>query len=112
MNESKILAEVKKVIDLWIDGTYSVEGFYSAVTAIIKNNSEEAEIHKNHMERMIYKVEQLREAQRLFHGGHKSKLSECKALENDIDKKIIYLKTVKGYDSDRFKFKVQQKNMF
>ncbi len=112
MNQNQILSEVKKAIDLWMDKTYNESEFYSHILTIIKDNSGPAEVHKDQLERLMFKVEELRENQRLYHGGHRAKLGTCKTQEAEMDRKIMYLKSHKGYDSDRFKPKAVQENMF
>ena len=111
MNE--ILTEVKKAIDLWMDKTYNEAEFYSHILAIIRDNSGSADAHREQLERLILKVEEMRESQRMYHGGHKSYLGRCKSQEVEMDKKIMYLLTTKGYDISRFKKeKPEQKTMF
>ena len=114
MNQNQILAEVKKAIDFLGDGTYNESAFYSHILAIIRDNanSEEADIHRNNLERLIFKINELRENQRLYWGGHKSKLGVCKAQESELDKKIHFLLTTKGYSIERFKVTTEQKNLF
>lgn len=113
MNEHEILSEVKKAIDLYNDKTYTDSEFYSHVLRIIKDNSGAAEYHKEQMERLMFRVSQLRENQRLYWGGHKSKLGECKIQEVEMDKKIIYLCTHGGYSIERFnKLKPVQNSIF
>ncbi|MBA3673455.1 MAG: hypothetical protein H0W75_00605 [Chitinophagaceae bacterium] len=112
MTQTEILAEVKKAIGLWMDKTYNESEFSSHILTIIKDSADpDAALHKNQLERLIFKVEEMRENQRLYHAGHRSKLGVCKAQEADMDKKIMNLK-LKGYDSDRFKVKATQNNMF
>jgi predicted metallo-beta-lactamase superfamily hydrolase len=113
MTQSEILAEVKKATDLWMDKTYNESEFYSHILSIINDNTASAELHVNQLERLMFKVEEMRTSQRLYHGGDRSRLGQCKTQEVDMDKKIMYLKTVKGYNSDRFKAaKPMQKNIF
>lgn len=110
--DCKVLPEVKKAIDLFVNGTYEVSDLYSHVLQIIRNNSMDAGEHKLQLERLIFKVEEMRENQRLYWGGHKQKLGICKQQEAEMDKKIFNLQT-KGYTIERYK-KAQpvQKNMF
>lgn len=110
MTENAILEEVKKAIDLLHDNTYVMTDFYNHILLIIKESNAEHFEHKNKMERLIYKVEEMREAQRLFWAGHKNKLFECKQLESDMDKKTHHLQ-VMGYDIDRFKNKIIQQSL-
>jgi hypothetical protein len=103
MTESEILAEVKKGIDLFLDKTYEMQDLYGHLLQIIKDNSKTGENHKEQLERLIFRVEQLRESQRLYWAGHKSKLGECKAQESELDKKLMYLQTHAPYTIERFK---------
>lgn len=102
MDQNQILTEVKKAIDLWMDKTYEEKDFYSHILQIIKDNSEDGKRHQEQLERLIYKLAELRENQRMFWSGHKNKLSVCKQQEKELDKKIIYLLSTE-YSIDRFK---------
>lgn len=103
MNESQILAETKKAIDFFQDNTYTVEDLYSHILAIIKEHSDTGAQHRHQLERLMFKVDEMREAQRMYWAGHKKKLPECKQFETEMDKKIIYLCTHGGYSIERFK---------
>ena len=107
MTDSEILAEIKKGIDLQLEGTYTVDNLYSHIIALIVESQKPLLFHKNQMERLLYKVDELRETQRLYHGGDKSKIGLCKKLEVEMDKKVHNL-LVMGYTIDRFKNKVTQ----
>ena len=111
MDQNPVLAEVKKAIDLWMDKTYSESEFYSHILSIIRDNSSDGSQHKQQLERLIFKVEEMRENQRLFHGGHRSKLGLCKQQESEMDKKLMYLQT-HGYSTDHYKQIVKQENLF
>ncbi len=108
MTENEILPEVKKAIDLYLDKTYEVSDLYSHILTIIRENSTEAAEHKKQLERLIYKVDELLENQRLFWAGDKTKLGKCKGLEIELFKKIRHLKGM-GYNIERYKNKVIQK---
>jgi hypothetical protein len=113
MNELQILAEVKKAIDFKNDGTYEEKEFYSHILTIIKENSDTGAQHKHQLERLIFKVDELRENQRLYWGGHKDKLKLCKDLETAIDKKIMYMCGPSGgYTIERFKQEKPQQTRF
>ena len=108
-----IILEVKKAIDLWMDKTYNESEFYSHILQIIKDNSTKGDEHKNQLERLMFKVEELMNNQRLYHGGDRSLLGTCKAQESALFKKVMNLKTIQCYDSDRFKVtKPTQKQFF
>lgn len=110
--DAKVLPEVKKAIDLFLDKTYEVNELYSHILQIIRENSAPAEEHKRQLERLIFKVEEMRENQRLYWGGHKQKLGECKAQEAEMDKKIMNLQA-KGYSIERYKAeKPKQQHLF
>ncbi|MEJ7610648.1 MAG: hypothetical protein WKF88_05650 [Ferruginibacter sp.] len=111
MDQTTILQEVKKATDLWMDKTYTVSEFYSHILAIIRDNSDTGEKHKEQLERLLFKVDELRENQRLFHGGHRSKLGLCRKQETEMDKKVMYLVS-KGYTFDRYKNLVKQEDLF
>lgn len=112
MTQNDILAEVKKAIDLWMDKTYNESEFYSHIMTIVNENSVPGNVHKDQLERLMFKVEELRENQHMYYNGHKNKLGTCKSMEAELDKKITYLKTVKGYKTDRFRVNATQNNMF
>jgi hypothetical protein len=103
MNELEILAEVKKAIDFLHDETYEEKEFYSHILTIIKEQSDTGAQHKHQLERLMFKVDELRQQQRLYWGGHKDKLKLCKDLETAMDKKIMYLCSQGGYSIERFK---------
>jgi len=103
MTEHEILSRVKTGIDLFLDKTYEMEDLYNHFLQIIKEHSMDAKGHKEKMERLMFKVDELREAQRLYWGGDKKKIGQCKVLEKDLDNKILYLQTHGGYSIDRFK---------
>ena len=109
---NQILTEVKKAIDLWLDKTYNESEFYSHILQICNDAGGQAEQHRDQLERLIFKTEEMRELQRLYHAGHKSKLSACKAAEMEMDKKLMALKTHKGYNTERFKKTVKQEGLF
>lgn len=110
--DHKVLPEVKKAIDMFVNGTYVVSDLYSHILQIIRDNNIEANEHKMQLERLIYKVEQMRENQRMYWNGHKQKLGICKQQEAEMDKKIFNLQT-KGYSIERYKnAQPVQKNMF
>lgn len=100
--DHKVLPEVKKAIDLFVNKTYDVSDLYSHIFQIIRDNSMEASEHKLQLERLIFKVEEMRENQRLYHGGHKQLLGACKSQEAEMDKKIMNLQ-LKGYSIERYK---------
>jgi len=110
MTEKEILAEVKKAIDFKLDGTYEISDLYSHILTIIKENSAPAQAHKHQMERLMYKVDEMRENQRLFWAGHKQKIGLCKKQEAEMDSKINHLQTM-GYDFSRFKNKAIQNTL-
>lgn len=116
MTDNDILVEVKKAIDLLLDKTYEIKEFYSHILTIIRDASSgvqiESDKHKQQMERLLFVVMQLREDQRLYHGGHKSKLSACKQQEKAIDEKIHYLTTSGGYSVEKYKKSAKQNSFF
>ncbi len=104
---------MKKATDLWMDKTYNESEFYSHILSAMRTDLAANMEHKEQMERLLYKIDELRELQRLFHGGHKSKLFECKKKEEEMDRKIMALKTQRGYNIDRFKIaKPTQNQLF
>lgn len=110
--DHKVFPEVKKAIDLFVNGTYQVSDFYSHILQLIRDNSMEANEHKMQLERLIFKVEQMRENQRLYWNGHRQKLGICKQQEAEMDKKIFNLQ-LKGYSIERYKnAQAVQKNIF
>lgn len=110
MNDSEILAGVKKAIDNYLDKTYEISDLYSHMLTIVKENSLPALEHKKQLERLIFKVDELRENQRLYWNGHKSKLGVCKGQETELDKKIAYLLS-HGYSISEYKNKAIQKSL-
>lgn len=106
------LAEIKKGFDLWTAGTYNESEFYSHMIAIVRDAGSPGLLHKQQLERLMFKVKEMRESQRLFWGGHKNKLGECKSQESEMDKKIMNLE-LKGYSIERFTTeKPKQTNLF
>jgi len=110
MNDSEILAAVKKGIDLYLDKTYEVSDLYGHILQIVRENSAPAMEYKNQLERLIFKVDELRENQRAYWSGHKGRLGVCKKQEAEIDSKINHLQTM-GYSITRFKNKMVQKTL-
>ena len=100
MNNSEILNETKKAIDLWLDKTYTESEFYSHILAIIKDNSEGG--HREQIERLLFKLTELQEKQALYWSGHKHLLSDCKKLEKELIIKVQYLVGQGGYSIERF----------
>lgn len=101
MNQSEILAESKKAIDLWLDKTYNESEFYSHIMTIIKEQTAPSEKHKEQLERYINKAEQMRAAQRYFF-IHKAKLGDAKTLEQEFDQMTLSMLS-RGYSIERFK---------
>lgn len=111
MTQTDILAEVKKAMALWMDKTYNESEFSSHILSIIKDHDPEAALHKSRLEKLIFDIEELRDNQRLYHCGIRSKLGVCKSGEAEMDKVVMRLK-LKGYSTDRFKVKTTQNEMF
>ena len=109
--DHRVLPEVKKAIDLFTDQTYTVSEFYSHVLQIIRDEVAPADLHRTQLERLMFKVEEMRELQRLYYAGHRSVLGKCKDKESDMDKKIMGLKSL-GYSTEQFKKSVTQENLF
>lgn len=102
MTDTEILAELKKATDLWMDKTYTESEFYSHCLAVMRDAIAPHAKHRDQLERLIFKVEQMRENQRLYWGGHKQLIGKCKTQEAEMDKKIMNLQCL-GYSIERFK---------
>lgn len=111
MNQTKILIEAKKAIDLWMDKTYNESEFYSHIMTIIREEVSGHEKHKEQLERFLNKVNSMRESQR-YYFIHKAKLADAKKQEIDVDNMIAAILS-KGYTIERFnQEKAKQSDMF
>jgi hypothetical protein len=102
MTENEINIEVKKAIGFYLDNTYELSDLSSHIQQIIRDNSDTGTKHILQLERLIFKVQELRENQRLYWCGHKNKLNTCKTQEAELDKKIVYLISTGGYSISRY----------
>lgn len=107
MTDNEIQAEVKKGVDLWLEKTYTDNDLQAHMISTVKDSLSTELLHKKQLERLIHKIDELRENQRSYHGGNKLRLPTCKKLEGEMDKLINYLLTT-GYNIDRFKNNVSQ----
>lgn len=95
-------ADIAKAIRLKRDGVYDDNDLQAHMEQIVKDNNLVHDKHKEQLERMLFKTEELIQAQFRFFSGHKSELSRCKKLEKELWEKIQNL-LKKGYNIDRFK---------
>lgn len=109
MNE-EIQRQIATGIKLLQEGTYTTQDLQAHIEQIVKDNDNANSIHKDQLERMLYKTEELIQEQAKFFGGDRSVLSNCKKLEKELWHKIQYL-IGHGYSIERFKQKqpTQQK---
>lgn len=104
-----VAAEIKKAIAFRRDGTYNTDAiFVTHLLSIINTASNDGDRHKDQLERMIFKYQELRAKQKdYFRQPNKNMahakiiLRDCKELEKELDKKSISLLTL-GYSIDRF----------
>lgn len=84
--DREVLPEVKKAIDLFVNGTYNESEFYSHVLTIIRDQTAEAIKHKQRLESLLFKLNDLQHKQARFWGGQKSDslLGECKKQEQEL----------------------------
>lgn len=97
-----MLAEIKKGIDLRMDGTYNDAEFYSHMIAIVRDEIAKHLVHKEQMERLIFKTDELLENLRYLWGGDKQRYPACRKGADDLAKKLMNLQLM-GYDISRFK---------
>lgn len=97
-----ILAEINKAISFLKAGTYNDSEFTSHIVSIIQGATEAELLHKENLENLLHKVQQLRNNQRSYWNGHKKILPTCKAQEGDIDKKVNQLLKSGTYSIERF----------
>lgn len=109
MTEKDLLAEIKKGIDFHLDGTWNIKDLYSHFQQVIGEEVAAHEIHKNRLEKFMYKVEEMRLSQCAVRSKHLSELPACKVLEKGIDVTISNFKLL-GYNSDRFRPNTNQQN--
>ncbi|MEO6548287.1 MAG: hypothetical protein ABIN94_09815 [Ferruginibacter sp.] len=112
MTTTEIKTEVKKAIDFYLDKTYDIEDVQNHILRIIRENSDTGSKHIVQLECLVFKIRELRETQRIFWAGHKSKLPLCKAQETAIDKRIQHLLAAGGYSIDRYKTNAKQNTLF
>ena len=105
-----IITELKKAVDLWMDKTYNESDFYSHLLQVVRENDFSAR-HKEQLERLMYKVEELMKHQALFFSGHKTELGTCRKLEKDMVDKLKGLKSL-GYSTDKYRFSAPQQTKF
>lgn len=102
LTESEILAEVQKGINCFLDNTYNMTDLYNHMLTTIREANGSRPNDREQLERLIFKVEELREKQRMYHSGHKQLIGQVKSMEVAMDKKTQHLQTL-GYDIRRFK---------
>lgn len=107
-----IPAEVKKAVGFLLDKTYEPADMVSHMLSLIKQNSSDGSRHKDQLERMIFKYQEMRRLGGLIKGGHKQHNSKYVKLRKELDEKAKALLTM-GYNIDRFKEQdVKQKRFF
>jgi len=102
-----VLSELKKATDLWMNKTYNESEFYSHILQIIRENDTGAR-HKEQLERLMFKVDELMTNQAMVWSGHKNMIPICKKQERELIEKIRYLQAHGGYSIMRFKIEKPQ----
>lgn len=84
------------------DGTWNDQDLQAHIESILRDQILIHERHKEQLERLIFKTQELMDTQSAFFSGDRTKLGLCKKLEKELWDKTQYLLKI-GYNIDRFK---------
>lgn len=104
---NEILDEVKKAIDLFMDKTYNETDFYSHILQIIKDQNQDAEIHRKQLERLLFKIDEIHKVQLQINNGHRNQVPIVIKQQKDLFIKKDNLLRM-GYSIMQFKIQTEQ----
>lgn len=102
ITNDEIIRRVKTGVELYEDKTYDPTDLANHLLQIITDVRSEGLVHKNHLERWIYKFKSFSPDLRLFVCGHSNKKRTLLTELDELDHKCNYMLSNGGYNIDRF----------
>lgn len=96
-----IPAEIKKAIAFLHDGTYTDSDMESHMQSLCRTAREDGKRHKEQLERLLFKIIQLKNIGSKIKSGHMNKKYEFSKLRKELNEKATALLN-KEYSIDRF----------